>query len=169
MPKTEIFSAANLKNFPYMIKTTYGFGKKDVLPVQSRAELEAAAAKYRPEDLIWQKIINADYEYKVVTVGYQSVPQVLRLPTNKKEFRADMGNAQVFPAESCPQVVQLAELAAKVLGKELAKTDILEAESGLYILEVNRSPGLRSFEFLTGYNTFKDFVLYLKNKLGKAK
>ncbi len=61
------------------------------------------------------------------------------------------------------KVVYLAEVASKLLGRELSKVDILEDHKGkFYILEVNRFPGLKSFEQLTGFNVAKEFVKYLK-------
>ena len=57
----------------------------------------------------------------------------------------------------------IAEKASKVLGRELSKIDILEDYMGkLYILEVNRFPGLKSFEELTGFNVAGEFVKYLE-------
>jgi glutathione synthase/RimK-type ligase-like ATP-grasp enzyme len=32
----------------------------------------------------------------------------------------------------------------------------------VYVLEVNRCPGLKSFEKLTGFNVIKEFVKYLQ-------
>lgn len=58
-------------------------------------------------------------------------------------------------------LISLAESASRSLGRELAKVDILEAEGKFYILEVNRFPGLQSFENLTNFNVTKDFLAYI--------
>ena len=63
-------------------------------------------------------------------------------------------------------MIALAERAARVLGRELAKVDIIQdAEGELFILEVNRWPGFQNFEKLTGYNVAGEFVGYLQKKL----
>lgn len=68
--------------------------------------------------------------------------------------------------DTIQKVVALAERAARVLGRELAKVDILEDQRGnLFVLEVNRWPGFQNFEKLSGYNVAWEFVSYLQKKL----
>jgi glutathione synthase/RimK-type ligase-like ATP-grasp enzyme len=78
-------------------------------------------------------------------------------------FKADFGTREVILSDEYKNVVDLAETGSRVLGRELAKTDILEDYEGkFYILEVNRSPGLRDgFEEGLGVNVVRGFLEYL--------
>ena len=173
--------------FPYIFKWIYGFGGQHVYLIKTKEDAHRVLQKYPPEQLLVQEFIEAQYEYKVMTVGYNSLPVVLKLKTSGKYFRPDFGNYTVCHPEldsgssmkdrtildssfrwndTTQKVVALAERAARVLGRELAKVDILQdAQGNLFVLEVNRWPGFKNFEKLTGYNVAGEFVGYLQNKL----
>jgi hypothetical protein len=65
-------------------------------------------------------------------------------------------------ADKIKKIIQFAEQSSFVLKRELAKVDILESQGKFYILEVNRFPGLKSFEELTKYKVFMEFLRYLQ-------
>ena len=67
----------------------------------------------------------------------------------------------VVGADKIKELTHLAEQSSRVLKRELAKVDILESRGKFYILEVNRFPGLKSFEEFTKYNATKEFLEYL--------
>jgi hypothetical protein len=117
-----------------------------------------------------QEYIEADWEYKIITVGYKALPVILRFKFNKKSGRVDFSSARRVPIygpfglpmnRHATNLPQLAELAAKTLGRELAKVDILEKAGKFYVLEVNRFPGLKSFEQQTKSNIYAKFIEYL--------
>jgi glutathione synthase/RimK-type ligase-like ATP-grasp enzyme len=211
VPKTEKFLQAAQWQYPCIVKWDYGFGGKEVCLVKNPADLHRATEFLPPEELLLQEFIPAEYEYKVVTVGYKSLPVVLRFAVDQNNWRPDFGKTDVIYApttpsrqgrdtpprqggeaprssaisgqvrslsslseeESPPQagevvgadkvqkIVQIAEQSSRLLKRELAKVDILESNGKFYVLEVNRCPGLKSFEELTGYNAVADFLKYL--------
>ncbi len=162
IPETVLF-ANYKKSFPYILKWVYGFGGKQVHLVHDDAHVRSVLAQHPAKELLAQEFIKARYEYKVITIGYASIAVVLRLETTHDTFKPDFGKHQTVGREACVDVVTLAERAAQALGRELAKVDILEDFDGnLFVLEVNRWPGLHNFEDLTGYNVVKDFVQYVK-------
>lgn len=162
IPRTDKF-LNNKRLFPYILKWVYGFGGKQVHLVNNDEHVQKVLSLLPKEELLAQEFIKAKYEYKVITVGYNSLPVVLRLETNEATFRPDFEKHQTLNVDECAAVIEIAEKSAKLLGRELAKVDILEDFDGnLFVLEVNRWPGLRNFEKYTGYNVAKDFVNYLK-------
>ena len=114
------------------------------------------------KELMVQEYVKADYEYKVVVVGFKALPKVLRFTISDLGFKIDFAKHELIERTQVRKVCSLAEKAAKVLGRELCKVDILEKNGKLYVLEVNRFPGLEGFEELMKYNVFKEFLKYLK-------
>ncbi|MBI5529990.1 MAG: ATP-grasp domain-containing protein [Candidatus Doudnabacteria bacterium] len=173
IPKTELFSMQSefLKQDIFIAKWIYGFKGKNVFLVKSGGSLPGA---YPESELMLQEFVNAEYEYKVITAGYKALPVILKFAINKKTKRPDFKNYQVLNISTTAgdhmlaEAVSLAQKAAKILGRELAKTDILESNGKLYILEVNRFPGLQSFEALTKFNVAREFVKYLVSGAKKA-
>lgn len=173
---------------PYVLKWIYGFKAENVFLVQSQKDLEGILKKYPKEELLFQEYIKADFEYKVITVGYKSLPVVVRFEVRGSGFKLEHDKYEVIPSrhseapaeefqtkrvilhpsaalgiqdDAIARVVELAERASKALGRELSKVDILQKGNNLYILEVNRFPGLESFEKLTKYNATKKILQYL--------
>ena len=169
----------------FVLKWQYGFKGQHVFFVHDKKQILKIAKKYPKGELLAQEFIKADYEYKVITVGYKSLSVVLRFEIDKKTARPDFKKYDVIPVHQFStssnsilraspdanrdelrsdyrKVISLAERASKLLGRELAKVDILQKGKKFYILEVNRWPGLKSFEDLTGYNAAGEFVKYLK-------
>ncbi len=164
VPQTQLLSESSLP-FPYILKWAYGFGGKQVYLIESESELNPVLAKYPKEELIVQEFIQAKYEYKVITVGYKALSSILCFETDNLTYKPRLNKFEILLADSdrVKKVTDLAERAAKALGRELAKVDILEDfEKNLFVLEVNRQPGFQAFEKLSGYNIAKEFVNYLK-------
>jgi glutathione synthase/RimK-type ligase-like ATP-grasp enzyme len=168
-PPTQLLSQTTVPHtlfaYPLVLKWIYGFGGEHTHLISSSGELEKIARQYSQNELMVQEFVEADYEYKVITLGYKSLPVVLKLGFNAHLIRPDYARCEVVSAETAESVVRLAETASKILGRELAKTDILEKDGVLYVLEVNRWPGLEVFEEYSGHNAAKDFVAYLKSRL----
>ncbi len=181
IPKTGLLSDYPLPtiHYPLILKWTYGFKAKNVFLIKNQQQLKNILPLHLKKEWLVQEFIKADYEYKVITVGYKALPVVLRFSTRggsasggkikDNGFRTDFKSACSVPIYGRSRqpmnrhatIVKFAERASKILNRELAKVDILEAKGKFYILEVNRFPGLKSFEQLTGYNVFKDFFKYL--------
>jgi len=163
IPTTQMLEPKNeTKSLPFIIKWVFGLKAKHVYLVNSQKDLDEIIKRYAPGQLMLQEFIEAEYEYKVITVGYKSLPVVLRFAINPKTKRPDFRTAETLANDKeTKKIVQLAEKASKVLKRELAKVDILEKAAKYYILEVNRFPGLKSFESLTKFNVAAEFIKYL--------
>jgi len=147
--------------FPLVLKWIYGFKAKNVFFVENKDQLSKILPLHPKQEWLVQEFIKADYEYKIMTVGYKALPVVSKFGINKNGFRTDFNNHKTLKSSAFPKIIRLAEKASKALGRELAKVDVLQKGNRLYILEVNRFPGLDSFEILTKYNVTKQFIKYL--------
>lgn len=167
VPKTFLFTKNTLAQmgYPVIVKWNYGAKGKHVHLVGNPVELERTLAQYNHKQLILQEYIAADYEYKVITVGFASLPVVVRYVYAKA--RANLLQAEVLDAAAVPHIVALAEAGARALGRELAKVDLLEKNGTAYLLEVNRQPGLELFEKASGVNVASIFLQYIANKLNR--
>lgn len=162
VPETDYYLAGNIR-FPCIVKWVYGKSGSSVWFVKSESDVSEILKEFPAEELIWQEFVQAKYEYKVVTIGYESLPKIFKFKMKADGFKADFGTREVILSDEYKNVVDLAETGSRVLGRELAKTDILEDYEGkFYILEVNRSPGLRDgFEEGLGVNVVRGFLEYL--------
>lgn len=159
----------------YVLKWIYGFGGHDTHLVHNQEEFTNIIAKHPQDEWLVQEYIEADFEYQVITVGYASLPLVLRFKVQgpasagsrerrDSRFKADLHRYSIFKAGQLPEVVRIAEEASKATGRELAKVDILQKGDGLYVLEVNRSPSLLPFEPYSKLNVAGEFVRYISSE-----
>ncbi len=163
IPQTGLLSAeAAAEAFPFILKWNFGLRGRNVFLMRNPEDLLLKSRAHPQSEWLVQEFIRAEFEYKVVTVGYKSLPVVLKFAMNAKINRPDFKHYEVFASDAAAEIVSLAEAAARALGRELAKIDILESSGKFYILEVNRFPGLKSFEQLTKYNAIMGFLAYLQ-------
>jgi glutathione synthase/RimK-type ligase-like ATP-grasp enzyme len=160
-PRTLWLEEALPAEFPFMLKWEYGFGGTDTHYIKDNTDLLAIVGTHEKPEWLWQEYIPAEHEYKVITVGYKSLPKILKFEYSEHSHRPDFGKWKAVDVSSEPNVVHLAETASRILQRELAKTDILQRDGDYYILEVNRSPGLDQYTSLTGINVAKEFIWYL--------
>ncbi len=148
--------------YPLIVKWIYGMKGRSTFLVKFEHDLSSVPAHIPKHELMAQEFIRADFEYKVITVGYKALPAVLRFKIKDSGFRVDLKTHGVLKSSAVPNIIELAQKASKTLKRELAKVDILEAGGKYYILEVNRFPGLESFEKSTKYNVAGAFLEYLQ-------
>jgi len=111
-----------------------------------------AGSPERPTDLHWQELVQSSLgrDVRVVTIGRRAVGAMLRRarPGGYKANFSSGGSVAHFPL--APPLAALAVRAAGLLGLDVAGVDLLCAEQGLQICEVNSAPGFRGFEQATG-------------------
>jgi len=186
IPRTQILSRRTIpKTWPFILKWVYGFKGKNVYLIKNQKHFNEVFGKFPKGELLVQKFIPAQYEYKIITVGYKALPVVLRFAIHPITKRPDFESYKVLQfgppllarrgaggeverlhfnkTKKLLKLITLAQKASKALGRELSKVDILESRGKFYILEVNRFPGLDSFEELTKYNVTKRFLEYLQD------
>jgi glutathione synthase/RimK-type ligase-like ATP-grasp enzyme len=170
VPQTNLLSSLSITdiNYPAIAKWNFGSGAKHTYLLKNFDDLKKVQDKYPAKEIIIQEFIPADFEYKVITVGFKSLPTVIKLNTNSNKFLPDLASHQVVPTSQVAEVVSLAEKASHILRRELAKVDVLESNGRLYLLEVNRWPGFRYFEEVTQLNVAEGFIKYIQKKSRQA-
>jgi len=149
---------------PIILKWIYGLKGRSVFLIKSYEDIKRIPSSIPKKELLVQNYIQAEYEYKVVVVSFKALPKVLRFKTLNTGFKIDYVKHELLERSKARKVCILAEKAAKTLGRELCKVDILERKGKFYVLEVNRFPGLQGFEKLMKYNVFKAFLEYLQRR-----
>ena len=169
VPQTRLLSDSGSMSFPEIAKWNYGFGAKHTYLLQTPHDLGSVRQKYPSHEILIQEFVPADFEYKVITIGYKSLPILLRVKIHASKFLPDLKQYQVLPvSDTSPdlsEVIGIAERASRILRRELAKVDILQVGDRFYVLEVNRWPGLEYFEKTSKYNVAGDFLRYIQARL----
>ncbi len=191
-PKTSyVDSLADLEvelgnwNFPLIVKLSQGgrhgmgtfFLKEfaDLGHLRDRLELrkERAMAEGKkfatPRGFLIQEYIQNDGDFRVMTVGYKCVGGFKRqMKEEKLVLNRSLGSSRALK-EIPEDVSETAEKAARVLGVEVAGTDLVrDANSGeIYIVEVNEAPQFKVFENRTKVNVARKILEHCINKFEK--
>jgi ribosomal protein S6--L-glutamate ligase len=100
-------------------------------------------------------------DLRCVVVG-DAVVSAIRRQGSLGEFRSNLHLGGVAEAATPgPEEVALAVAAAKVVGLGVAGVDLIRAERGLLVLEVNASPGLEGVEAATGEDVAGRIIEYV--------
>lgn len=117
-----------------------------------------------------QEYIRNDGDYRVMTVGYKCIGGFKRqVKEEKLILNKSQGNSVVV--KELPQdVVETAEMAAKVLEVEVAGTDLIrDSKTGkVYIVEVNEAPQFKVFEKRTKVNVARVILEYCVKKFSSG-
>jgi len=113
-----------------------------------------------------QEYIENDGDFRVMTVGYKCIGGFKRQPKMEKLVLNQSEGKSVGLTEVPGDVAEMAERAAKVLGVEVAGTDLVRSKKGgqVYIIEVNEAPQFKVFEKRTGVNVAKAILEHCVNK-----
>jgi len=156
-----------VQKFPLVLKWNYGFGGQNVFLVHDVEELKRLSQLHKSGEWLVQDYIPATKEYEIYVIGFKVVPKILAFNI-QDGFKSNVSQWSLVEESSDPKkffnLSALATRAALVTGRELCKVDILESGNQFYVLEVNRSPGLLSFESLLGYNMAEEFIKYIERQ-----
>lgn len=116
-----------------------------------------------------QEYIRNDGDFRVMTVGYKCIGGFKRqVKEEKLILNKSQGNSTAIK-EMPSDVAETAEKAARVLGVEVAGTDLVrDINSGkVYIVEVNEAPQFKVFEKRTKVNAPRMILEYCVEKFSK--
>jgi len=135
--------------------------------LEGRKEKAKLANKKIPifRGFLVQEYIKNDGDYRVMTVGYKCIGGFKRqMKEEKLILNKSQGKSLGIDLPS--DVMETAEKAAKVLGVEVAGTDLVRStETGkIYIIEVNEAPQFKVFEKRTKINAARKILEYCINK-----
>jgi ribosomal protein S6--L-glutamate ligase len=101
-------------------------------------------------------------DIRAFVVGGRVVAAMRRHAQNG-EFRANVHRGGVATgAQLSPEQASIAVRAAEILGLEVAGVDLLEADDGPKVIEVNASPGLEGIEEASGVDVAATVIAHLE-------
>jgi glutathione synthase/RimK-type ligase-like ATP-grasp enzyme len=159
-----IVSVEDLPNdilYPVISKPLYGAGGHGVVLCEDRSQLEKALKKvseYSGHMNIVQERIKIAREFRVLVVGGEPVGCVEKGPPSSGAARNAMftGAFKSYSGSNLDRVNALACEATQAMGYDICGVDILDSDSGLYVLECNRSPQFMAFDSALRDNTCFD-------------
>ncbi len=171
--------AAPTLGFPLVVKGIHGAGGEQVFLARSYRETvnilkndspiraNRRIPQHREGAFMLQEFLPAEYDYRVLVLGYRALPMLLRRFPKRGDFRTNAKFAsrlEALPMKEFQEIKKLAEHAAKILKREFTGVDIRFKHSRPFILEVNRQPEFETFEKTTGLNVAGAFLEYITTK-----
>ncbi len=155
---------------PLIMKPDDGFGGEGVELVNTEAELDEAMERLRNSEsrMLVQKYISTSKgrDVRVLTIGFEAVFAAQRKASDPNEFRSNLhvgGTAEEYPLTD--EMKDLCHKVAKAIGLRMAGIDLLFAENGFVVGEVNSSAGFDSW--LGKKDLVSIFMKDLKNEMLK--
>src|SRR5229473_2905255 len=145
---------AHVGGLPAILKLIQGTQGVGVMIAHSEAEVESILSTLWDlgQEILLQEFIaeSRGRDVRALVVG-DRVAGAMRREARSGEFRSNLHRGGEGSAlELSPDYAQAAVRAARVLGLDVAGVDLLEAEGGPKVMEVNSSPGFEGLERATG-------------------
>ena len=139
---------------PFVVKVLQGTQGSGVLLAEDTRQAVSMAETLLDADrpVLLQRFIaeSRGKDVRAVVVGDRVVSSVRRV-NETGEFRSNVHRgAEAEPIAIDPAYAEVAVRAAQALGLEVAGVDMLEANEGPVVMEVNSSPGVHGMEDSTG-------------------
>ena len=139
---------------PVLIKLLTPGERPGVMVCESLESMESAleAVLSIGHDLLVQRYVRRKRErdLRALVVGEHAVAWVTRRPRPGRLLHTLARGAQLEAVRVPAELDRLAVQAARVIGLDVAVVDVIEADSGPMVFDVNSSPGLRGLERATG-------------------
>jgi len=152
---------------PLIIKLLEGTQGSGVVLAETRKAAESVIEAFRQLDanILVQEFVKeaSGSDVRCVVVGGRVVAAMTRHAA-PGDFRSNLhrgGTAE--PAKLTTKERRTAVKAAKALGLNVAGVDLLRADRGPLVLEVNSSPGLEGIESTTGVDVAGEIIEFVEN------
>ena len=148
-------------NWPTVAKGVHGAQGRWVFKVDTIKEAKKQLKDGMVGIFVFQEFLSIQDEYRVIVIGGKYLGAMKKFGVNG-DFRRNLSlGSTAEVAEIDAGLRTLCESAAKVLKSEIAGVDLVITGGKPYILEVNRRPGFKGFERVTGINVAKAFIEYV--------
>ena len=152
--------------YPLVVKRSYGSCGTGVYLVQNRTELKKKSAELICEPHLYQQYIKESRgrDIRVIVIGGKVLGAMMR--TSEKDFRSNLAlgaSAQIY--ELSPEETKVCEKITTVLGLDYCGIDLLPAEDGPYLCEVNSNAFFLGFERTTKLNVAGAYADHILSKL----
>lgn len=161
---------ANL-GYPCVLKGVHGSHGEHVHLAHNDIEVKQRLSGYPPGELMLQEYLPAHEDYRLLVVGYETLPVMVCRSPEPGDFRTNVGSGATAVAKYVDEYPGLAELASKsaiILRREFAGVDIRCHLGQPYVLEVNRRPTFENFENVTGFDVAGTFLQYIVHKISQS-
>src|SRR5256714_233743 len=151
--------------YPCILKAVFGSEGRNVFKADSPRQFRRTLWRRKPGEFMVQEFLPAEVDYRVITVGYQALPVMVRRKPQAGEFRTNFDfkeEVTSIPTDEHPDMKALAERAARTLRREFSGVDIRYRRDTPLVLEANRRPGFKGFEEATGYDVAAGVFLFCR-------
>jgi ribosomal protein S6--L-glutamate ligase len=164
---------AHVGGLPAILKLIQGTQGVGVMIAHSEAEVDSILSTLWDlgQEILLQEFIaeSRGRDVRALVVG-DRVVGAMRREARSGEFRSNLhrggeGTAVELPAD----YEQAAVRAAQVLSLDVAGVDLLEAESGPKVMEVNSSPGFEGLERATGLDIAGEIIEHAARLAGRPR
>ncbi len=171
VPKTMPLNKADLgklKEFPQgeiVVKSTRGKRGQDLYKCD-RDNLKNLIPKLKEDErYIVQEFVRIEKEYRVFVIGGMVYGTYSK---QSRDWRHNVSlGAKVVEEELGENEEMVALKAFELSGNDIAGIDLAVTPKGLFVLEVNRSPGFKGFEEATGKNAAGEIVDFIEEQVGE--
>lgn len=158
--------SAEILGYPVIVKELYGSFGAQVYLVHDADELQRIIGRLGHKGFLMQEFIAASCgrDLRVNVVGGRVVSSMLR--HNPDDFRSNItngGKMEKYAAD--PEQCAVAAAACNALGLDFAGVDLLFAEDGPAVCEVNSNPHFKSTLECTGLDISRDIMRYVREIL----
>lgn len=141
----ETEKAADEFGYPVVIKLISGYGGRGVMRASNPSDLGPVVDTLTlfEQDICLQAYIdNPGEDIRVIVVGDKTFAYK-RVAADEEEWRSNVGQGgRRVEYEPSDAVVEAAKQASRLAGFDICGVDIIESDSGPYIVELNMSPGV---------------------------
>lgn len=153
---------------PVIIKLLEGTQGRGVVLAETRQAAESVIDAFRGLDahFLLQRFVREAHgtDLRCFVIGDQ-VTAAMQRRARMGEFRANLhrgGSAAMVSIT--PRERSMAVKAARIMGLNVAGVDIIRAEKGPMVLEVNASPGLEGIEASTGKDIAGEIIAFIEQR-----
>lgn len=150
--------------YPCVLKGIHGSHGTHVYLVNNDEELAARISTYPRGELMLQEYLPAAEDYRLIVLGYHSLPMMVCRQPVPGDFRTNVGLGHSVDARLVADYDGLAaivEKSARVLRREFAGVDVRFYNGEPVVLEVNRRPIFENYETVTGIDVAGAFLMYV--------
>jgi ribosomal protein S6--L-glutamate ligase len=163
---------ASVGGAPVVVKLLEGTQGVGVILAHSEKVAESIIETLRSarQNVIIQKFVaeSRGRDIRAIVVG-DRVVAAMRRQARYPEFRSNMhrgGSAEPVALEAAYE--RTAIRAARTIGLHVAGVDMLEAQGGPLVTEVNASPGLEGIETVTGVDVAREIIEFVEERVRAA-
>jgi len=165
----QVEAQAEQLTYPCLLKGVHGARGEHIYLIHNAEQLQRRLWHYPCGELMLQEYLPAEEDYRLLVIGYQSLPVMVSRKPPQGDFRTNYSVGGRFVGRDLgefPGFKELSEAAARALRREFTGVDIRMKGDQPMVLEVNRQPDFEGFERATKFDVASEVVKYIQKRLG---